>query len=508
MGPRMMSAKEAVSLIAPGSTVLTEGFVGACFAEELAIALEQRFIDTQSPGDLTLLYAAGQGDDAGRGLNHLGHEGLIKKVICGHLNLAPSIQRLVVENKIEAYNLPMGVISHMIRDTAAKKPGTITPVGLDTYVDPRLEGGKLNSCTTEEIVKVMEIDGEEFLFYKSIPVDVALLRGTYADEHGNISMEKEGLYASMLAAAQACKNNGGLVIVQVENIVKAGTLDPRLVKIPGICVDIVVKAQNPLNHMQTFASQYNPAFCGGIRVPVKSIPPMPMGIRKTISRRAAMELKAGAVVNLGIGMPEGVAMIANELGRDDFVLTIEAGPIGGVPQGGLDFGCAVNPWAIVDMPSQFDFYQGGGLDISFLGLAQVDKAGNVNVSKFGSRIPGCGGFIDISQNARKIVFCGTFTTGGLAAQVEDGQMTIVREGSTKKFLDQVEQTTFSGKYALKMEQEVLYVTERAVFQLTPQGLELIEFCPGIDIERDILRHMAFKPIIRNPVPMPLSIFQP
>jgi propionate CoA-transferase len=508
MGPKIMTAQDAVKLIPTGSTVLTEGFVGACFAEELAQALEQRFLETNNPRGLTLLYAAGQGDGVDRGLNHLGHEGLIQRVICGHLNLAPSIQKLVVENKVEAYNLPMGVISHMIRDSAAKKPGTITRVGLDTYVDPRLEGGKLNLSTQEDIIRLMEIDGEEYLFYKSFPVDVALLRGTYADELGNISMEKEGLYANMLAAAQACKNSGGLVIVQVENIVKAKTLDPRLVKIPGICVDIVVKAQESRNHMQTFASQYNPAFCGRIRVPVKSTPLMDMGVRKVISRRAAMELKTGAVVNLGIGMPEGVARIANELGRDDFVLTIEAGPIGGVPQGGLDFGCAINPWAIIDMPNQFDFYQGGGLDLTFLGLAQVDRAGNVNVSKFGSRIPGCGGFIDISQNAHKVVFCGTFTTKGFESKVEEGRLQIVQEGSQMKFLDQVEQITFSGKYAIKMDQEVLYVTERAVLQLTSQGLELLEYAPGIDIERDILAHMQFRPIIKNPAPMAKEIFQP
>lgn len=494
MGPKILSAREAVKLIPSDSRLLTEGFVGACFAEELAIALEQRFFETGSPRNLTLIYAAGQGDGKSRGLNHLGHEGLIGKVICSHLNLAPSIQKLVVDNKIQAWNLPMGVMSHMIRDTAAKKPGTITRVGLGTYVDPRLEGGKLNSLTKEDIVKLIEIHGEEYLLYPPIPFDIAFLRGTYADELGNVSMEKEGLTSSMLAAAQACKNNGGLVIVQVEEIVKAGTLDPRMVKIPGICVDVIVKAEAK-NHMQTFASQFNPAFTGAIRMPVQSILPMAEDVRKLISRRAAKELSPGAVVNLGIGMPEGVARIANEMGQDDFVLTIEAGPIGGIPQGGLDFGCAVNPWSIVDMPSQFDFYQGGGLDITFLGLAQADSRGNVNVSKFGPRIPGCGGFIDISQNARKVVFCGTFTAGGLETEIKDGKLKIIREGRVKKFLNQVEQITFSGDYALKMDQEVVYITERAVFKLTSAGLELVEITPGVDLEKDILAQMDFKPRI-------------
>lgn len=501
MRPRILTAREAVDLITPGAALLSEGFVGACHAEELSMALEQRYLETGEPRNLTLVYAAGQGDGGSRGLSHLGHEGLVSKIICGHLNLAPALQKLVTENKVEAYNLPMGVMTHMVRDAAAGKPGTITHVGLGTFVDPRLEGGRLNSRTQKDIVSLLEIEGREYLFYRPLPVDVALLRGTYADELGNVSMEKEGMYSAMLATAQACKNRGGLVIVQVEEIVRAGSLDPRLVKIPGICVDILVPVRDSSNHMQTFASQFNPAYSGQIRVPAESMPPLPPGIRRIIAARAARELSPSAVVNLGIGMPEGVARIAGELGREDFVLTIEAGAIGGIPQGGLDFGCALNPWAIVDMPSQFDFYQGGGLDLTFLGLAQVDRAGNVNVSKFGSRIPGCGGFIDISQNARKVVFCGTFTTGGLEAEAADGMLKILREGREKKFLNQVEQVTFSREFARELGQEVLYVTERAVFRLTPDGLELTEVAPGIDLERDVLAQMEFQPILKNPKPM-------
>lgn len=495
MKPRIMSAREAVTLIPSNCTLLTEGFVGACFPEELVMALEQRFLKTGKPKNLTLFHAAGQGDGRYRGLNYLGHKDLISRLICGHLNLAPSLQKLVMENNILAYNLPMGVMTHMVRDAAAGKPGTITHIGLGTFVDPRLEGGKLNTRTQEDIVRLMKIDNREYLFYKTIPMDIALLRGTYADENGNVSLEKEGMTSAVLASAQACKNSGGLVIVQVEEVVKAGSLDPRLVKIPGICVDIIVKVEDTTNHMQTYASQYNPAFCGALRLPEQTAPPFDQGIRHAIASRAARELPRNAVVNLGIGMPEGVARVANGLGREDFVLTIEAGLSGGMPQGGLDFGCAINPESIIDMPSQFDFYQGGGLDVSFLGMAQVDQAGNVNVSKFGSRIPGCGGFIDISQNARKVVFCGTFTAGGFQGEMVNGKLEILQEGRQRKFVHEVEQITFSGRYAMAKGQEVLYITERAAFRLTSQGLELIELAPGADLQRDVLAQMEFTPRI-------------
>lgn len=495
MKPRKMSPEDAVALIPSRCTLLTEGFVGSCFPEELVMALEQRFLRTGTPKNLTLLHAAGQGDGGMKGLNHLGHPGLVSRLISSHLNLAPSLQQLVLANSIVAYNLPLGVMTHMVRDAAARKPGTITHIGLNTFVDPRLEGGKLIARTKEDIVRLIQIEDKEYLLYKTFPVDVALLRGTYADENGNISLEKEGLTSTALASAQACKNSGGLVIVQVEEIVKAGTLDPRLVKIPGICVDVMVKAEDASNHMQTYASQYNPGYCGALRLPDKASLPLSPGIRHAVARRAARELPRNSVANLGIGMPEGVASVARSLGRDDFVLTIEAGLSGGTPQGGLNFGCALNPESIIDMPNQFDYYQGGGLDVAFLGMAQVDQEGNVNVSKFGSRIPGCGGFIDISQTAGKVVFCGTFTAGGLRGEIVDGRLKICIEGRQKKFLRRVEQVTFSGQYALEKGQEVYYITERAVFHLTPKGLRLVELTPGADLERDILAQMEFTPEI-------------
>lgn len=495
---KLVSAEEAVRIIRDGDTVASGGFVGAGFAEEIAIRLESYFLRTGSPKNLTLLYAAGQGDGKEKGLNHLGHEGLVRRVIGGHIGLAPKLQKLIRENKIFGYNFPQGVVSHFFRDIAAHRPGTISTVGMGTFVDPRVEGGKINDLTKQkgdDLIEVIQIKGQEYLFYRAFPIHVAIIRGTTADADGNITMEREALTLDALSMAMAAKNSNGFVIAQVERIAERGTLRARDVKVPGILVDCVVVAPSE-NHWQTFAEAYNPALSCEIKIPMLSIPPLPMDERKIIARRAAFELKANSIVNLGIGVPEGVARVANEERIIEYLtLSTEPGVIGGLPNGGLNFGTGINMDCLIDQCYQFDFYDGGGLDVACLGAAEVDQEGNVNVSKYGSRLVGPGGFINISQNSKRILFVGTFTAGGLKIAIESGKLRIVQEGRERKFVNRVQQKTFSGTYAASLKLPVMYITERCVFTLCEKGVKLMEIAPGIDLQRDILDQMDFKPII-------------
>jgi len=505
---KIIPVEDAISVLHDGDVLATAGYGGHGVPEQLLVTLERRFLETGTPRGLTLIHSTGQGDAKDKGLNHLAHDGLLRRVIGGHFGLTPKIVELVLANRIEAYNLPEGVITHLYRDIAAGKPGTLSKVGLGTFVDPRIEGGKMNQVTRDNLVTLMTIDDEEYLFYKATPISVAFIRGTTADPDGNITMEHEALILENLAMAIAARNSRGYVICQVERIAAEGTLDSRHVRIPGALVDAVVIAE-PQHHMQTWGIPYNPALSGEVRIPTKMLPPLPLDDKKVIARRAAMELLPGSVVNLGIGIPDNIGRVANEERIHDLLtLTVDPGVMGGVPASGPEFGAAINCQAMVDHASQFDFIDGGGLDTAFLGFAECDGAGNVNASRFGDRIAGCGGFINISQNSKKVVFVGNFSAGGATLALQDGRLQVLTEGRVTKFVERVAQITFSGPLASNRRKDVLYVTERCVFRLTQSGLTLVEIAPGIDVERDILRHLPFRPVIQGPALMDAAIFRP
>lgn len=493
---KVISAQDAVKLIKNGDTVAIGGFVALGHPEEVSIAVEESFNNNGAPNNLTITTGAGASDGKTNvWLNRWAKEGLISKVIAAHFNMVPGLVKLIAEEKIEAYAIPQGVMLHLYRAIGGKKPGVITHVGLKTFADPRETGCKLNSITKKDMVELVKLDNKDYLWYKAFPINVAIVRGTTADEFGNISMEKEASRLEVFVMALAAKNSGGKVIVQVERVAKRGTLDPRTIIIPGALVDAVVIAK-PENHVQTLSEVYDPSFTGEVKMPLDNIAPMPLNARKIIARRAAFELSPDSVINLGIGIPEGIGVVAAEEGISEiFTATVEPGLHGGVPLSGYNFGAAINPEAMIDHPSQFDFYDGGGLDLACLGMAECDTMGNVNVSKFGPRIAGPGGFVNITQNAKVVVFCGTFTAGGLKESVCEGKLVIENEGKAKKFVEKVGHITFSGEYAQEKGQKVVYVTERAVFEIRNNNLTLIEIAPGVDLEKDILRQMCFQPQI-------------
>ena len=506
---KVIPIEDAIALIRDGDVVAVSGYGGNGTPEALLVALERRFLETDTPSNLTLVWAGGQGDGKDRGLNHLGHERLLKRTIGGHYGLIPRIEKLALENRIEAYNFPEGVITHLYRDIAAHKPGTLTKVGLGTFVDPRLDGAKINAASMEDLVELVSIDGEQVLCFKTFPIHIALIRGTTADPNGNVTMERETMRLETLALALAAHNSGGVVLCQVERVAEANSLDARQVQVPGIMVDAVVIGA-PEHHMQTYGTPYNPGLSGEIRAPLAhEITPLPLDEKKIIARRAAMELMPNSVINLGIGLPDAVASVAGEERIQDLLtFTVDPGVIGGVPLGGLDFGAALNFSAMIDHPTQFDFIDGGGLDMACLGFAECDRTGNVNASRFSNRVTGCGGFINISQNSKKVVFVGTFTSGGLKASVVDGKLTILQDGRFAKFVESVGQVTFSGRVRPRADQEVLYVTERCVFRLRGSGLELSEIAPGIDVDKDVLALLPFKLGVDGLKLMDDAIFRP
>ena len=505
---RRVTVDEAVSVIRSGDTLLIGGSGGGhAVPEALMAALGRRFLSEGNPRNITALHPVGLGDGVSLGANHFAHEGLLKRAVCGTFVNSPKLSDMAIADKLEGYTLPQGALSQLMREMAAGRAGLITETGLHTFVDPRHGGGRQSASATEDLVELVTFAGREHLYYKPYHIDVCFLRGTTADEDGNVTMEQEAVFLEMLSEAQATRRCGGVVIVQVKRIAKRGTLQPKQVKIPGILVDLVVVEPDQL---QTYETPYSPAYAGELRIPLSDIPVLPLDARKVIARRAALELYRGAICNLGSGISTGIANIAAEEGvLDDICLTNEQGLIGGAPASGNEAGASRNYAALIDQPYQFDFYDGGGLDLAFLSFAELDAEGNVNVSRFANRIIGPGGFINISQNAKCVIFSGTFTAGKSEIAWPNGVTRIARDGSGQKLVPTVEQITYSGTFGRKRGQRVLYVTERAVFRLVADGIELIEIAPGIDVARDVLARMGFKPRIASDLKtMDARLFDP
>lgn len=505
---KVMGAREAARLIKDNSTVwLVAGGGGINEAHYFLKELEAEFLEHGAPRNLTLCHGAGIGDKQGGGVDRFAHEGMVRKVIGSHWTWGVNMQELAIQEKIEAYVLPQGTMAQMVREIAGGRPGVFTKVGLGTFVDPRVESGAMNAISKEKLTEVVEFDGEEYLRYKSFPVDVAIIRATTADEEGNLTFEHEGILPECVSAAQAANVSGGIVIAQVNRVVQKGSLRPLDIRVPGIVVDAIVV--DPEQRM-SLITDYDPSLSGECKMVLEEkLEPMELSERKVIARRAALEVKKDYVVNLGFGMPAGVASVIQEEGMRDFMkLSVEQGITGGIPSSGSNFGLVYNPDVILDATYQFDWYDGGGLDMAVLSFAEFDKDGNVNVSKFGTRVNGVGGFINISQAAKKMLFVGTFKAAGFKAGFEKGQIKIHQEGKVKKIVEKVSQISFSGKYAVKRKQQVLFITERAVFELTEQGIMLIEIAPGMDLQKDILDQMEFAPIVSPDLKqMPEVLFQ-
>ena len=505
---------EAARLVGDDMTLAVSGHAGFGTPDGLFKALHDRYDEEGHPRNVTLVKIAGTGDGGQRGGDRLAADGLIGTIITSHFGMEKKLADKVAANQCLAYVVPAGTILALYRAIAAGHKGVWTDIGLHTLADPRLDGSKANEKTVREgkdIVRLVSFDGDDYLYYPTFPIQVCFIRGSLADEDGNISLQREAMIGEQLEVAEATHNSGGIVVVQVEKIVKGGTLDPKLVKVPGIYVDYVVQVDDETKRQQSFDCEYDPSLTGETTIPVKALDPAPLNAKKVIARRAALlllNMSSEAVINLGIGIPELVSSVANEEGiGDSLTMTVEAGAIGGVPLGGVRFGASVNAEAYMDQATQFDFYDGGGLDLTCLGLAECDKEGNINVSKFGTRIAGCGGFVNITQNTKNVVFCGTFTTGKLREEIKDGELHILQEGKVKKFVPEVGHITFSGNYARKHKQHVLYITERAVFEMKEDGVHLTEIAPGIDLQKDVLDQMGFTPIIDEVKVMPAFLFE-
>jgi propionate CoA-transferase len=494
---KVIGVGEAIGLIRDGSTVVVGGS-GA------GHALPQRFIDelaaqygaTGRPRGLTTVRIVGIGDFADRGFSQLALPGLMRRTIGSNIGNEPRLGALVEANELESYSFPQGVLSQLMREIAAGRPGLVTQVGLGTFVDPRQTGGKQNATTTEDLVEVVTLRGREWLLFHAFPIDVAVIRGTTADEDGNLTMEGEAIQGEMLAMAMAARNSGGIVIAQVRQLARRGSLRMRDVKVPAALIDHVYVDPE---QWQTYITRDSPYYAGQVRKPVTDDPPLPLDVRKIIARRSLLEFRPGAICNLGFGISQLIGRIAWEEGiTDQLVLTVEQGIFGGVPVAGNEGGAGFNYQAMIDQPYMFDFYDGGGLDVASLSFAEVDAAGNVNVHAFEGRVRGPGGFPNISARTKKINFVGTLTAQGLELEILNG-VRVVHEGSLPKFVPAVREITFSAQLARERGQEVRYITDRAVFALDADGLVLLEVAPGIDVERDVLARMGFRPQIADDI---------
>lgn len=494
-----ITAEEAVSFIRDGMTVCPIGMTLVSASEEILKAIETSYLRTGHPANLTLLHSCGQSDRKD-GIQHFAHEGLVTRIIGSHWGLQPRWMEMIADDQVEAYCLPQGQIAQLYRSMACGLPGKMSKVGLGTFVDPRYEGGKMNDRTKklEDIVEIMDYHGEEYMFYRQQPIDICIIRGTECDEMGNMTTDEEAMKLEVLAGVMAARRFGGKVLAQVKRVVQTGTLNPKNVTVPGVFIDGIVVCKNPeTDHRQTSSWVFDPSYSGQARVPQKAIAPLPMNVRKFIGRRAVEEVYPGCVINLGTGIPNDViGNICNEEGiSDDIMITVESGIYGGVQAGGIDFGIGRNLYAMIGHHEQMDYYNGAGVDVTFMGFGELDKEGNINATKMGARCTGCGGFIDITQNAKKVVFCGTFTAGGAEYSFHDQKLTIVKEGRIRKMVSKVAQYSFNGKLSREKGQEVWIVTERAVFKLVKEGVMLTEIAPGIDLQTQILEKMDFEPVI-------------
>ena len=510
---KVIDVNAALDMIKDGDKIAISALGGIGFAQYIVAKMEERFLETGHPAGLTLYSAGGHGGPAGVNDNRFVHKGFLKRHICTHPKVVAQLQEAIENEELEGYILPQGVMNQLYRCAAARQPGLLTKVGLGTYMDPRQEGGKMNSLAVEDIIKLMEIDGEEYLFYKSFPVSIALIKGTYADEKGNVTLDREPLKLELLECALAAKGCGGKVIVQVDHVVESNSLNAKHVVVPAQLVDAIVIGQpveNPNQQRPMVSSSFNPFITGEARSPMTGIVPPPadkLSPDDVLCRRAAFEMYPGAIVNLGVGVGGAAGMVAAAEGVQ-VEFTLELGVFGGIPVAN-PFGVSLNPESFVSPPTMFDFYHGENLDVTVLGVAEVDKEGNANASKFAGHRNGQGGFLDISTCAKKVVFCTTLRTKGAEIAIADGKVNIAKEGSIAKFVEKVEQITFNGKRALAAGHEVLFVTERAVFKLEEEGLVLIEIAPGVDMEKDVIAQMDFKPVVsKNLKTMDARIFVP